>query len=312
MSLRSFHHSDFPADRLRDERTETISVCVPAREEAATIAGVVGPLVALRERGVVDQVVVVDASSADGTASIAAALGAETFDEATLLPEFGPVVGKGDAMWRALSVLAGDLVCFVDGDTEEFHERFACGVLGPLVCEPRAQFVKGFFRRPFRDAGGGIAPTGGGRVTELTARPLLHDRRIPRSRANIDHIAIARSGVWVVDAKRYKGKVAVSRPLFGKAKLTIAGRDKSTLMDGLAKQVGLVSSVVAEMAPSVPVHGALCFVDADLPMVGTLSFNGYPLLYPKALAKRMRADGPLDAEQLRAVAAGLARGFPPA
>ena len=89
------------------------------------------------------------------------------------MPEFGPVVGKGDAMWRSLSVLTGDLVCFVDGDTEEFHERFACGLLGPLVCDPRVQFVKGFFRRPFRDAGGGVAPTGGGRVTELTARPLL-------------------------------------------------------------------------------------------------------------------------------------------
>jgi glucosyl-3-phosphoglycerate synthase len=172
VSLRSFHHSDFPADRLRLERTETISVCVPAREEAATIAGVLEPLLSLRERGVIDQVVVVDASSSDGTAAIAAAAGAEVFDEAALVPEFGPVVGKGDAMWRALSVLTGDLVCFVDGDTEEFHERFACGVLGPLVCDPRVHFVKGFFRRPFRDSGG-TAPTGGGRVTELTARPLL-------------------------------------------------------------------------------------------------------------------------------------------
>jgi glucosyl-3-phosphoglycerate synthase len=172
VSLRSFHHSDFPADRLRAERTESISVCVPAREEATTIAGVVEPLLSLRERGVIDQVVVVDASSADGTAEIAAAAGAEVFDEAALVPEFGPVIGKGDAMWRSLSVLTGDVVCFVDGDTEEFHERFACGVLGPLVCDPRVQFVKGFFRRPFRDAGG-TAPTGGGRVTELTARPLL-------------------------------------------------------------------------------------------------------------------------------------------
>ena len=171
--MRSFHHSDFPADRLRAQRTDTISVCVPAREEAATIAGVVEPLLALRSRGVIDQVVVVDASSADGPAAIAAAAGAEVYDEGSLQPEFGPVVGKGDAMWRSLAVLTGDLVCFVDGDTEEFHERFACGVLGPLVCEPGVQFVKGFFRRPFRGAGGDVAPTGGGRVTELTARPLL-------------------------------------------------------------------------------------------------------------------------------------------
>lgn len=170
--MRSHHHSEFPADRLRAEREESISVCIPAREEAGTIAGVVAPLVALREAGVVDQVVVVDASSADGTAAIAAALGADVFDEHALMPEFGPAIGKGDAMWRALTVLTGDLVCFVDADTEDFHERFACGVLGPLVCEPGVQFVKGFFRRPFKSATG-VVPTGGGRVTELTARPLL-------------------------------------------------------------------------------------------------------------------------------------------
>jgi glucosyl-3-phosphoglycerate synthase len=172
MSVRSFHHSQFPADRLRAEREDTISVCVPAREEAASIAGVVGPLVALRDAGVVDQVVVVDADSIDGTGAIAAELGAEVHRESDLMADFGPVVGKGDAMWRALGVLTGDLVCFVDGDTEEFDERFACGVLGPLVCEPGVQFVKGYFRRPFR-YGDSVAPTGGGRVTELTARPLL-------------------------------------------------------------------------------------------------------------------------------------------
>ncbi|MEA2220721.1 MAG: glucosyl-3-phosphoglycerate synthase [Solirubrobacteraceae bacterium] len=172
MALRSFHHSEFPADRLRAEREESISVCVPAREEAATIAGVLEPLLALRDAGVIDQVVVADADSADGTGAIAARMGAEVHSQAALLPATGPLLGKGDAMWRALSVLTGDLVCFLDGDTEEFDERFACGVLGPLVCEPGVQFVKGFFRRPFKDADG-IAPTGGGRVTELTARPLL-------------------------------------------------------------------------------------------------------------------------------------------
>ena len=103
-------------------------MCVPAREEAATILGIVEPLLALRERGVIDQVVVVDASSADGTGAIAAAAGAEVYDQGSLQPDFGPVVGKGDAMWRALTVLTGDLVCFVDGNTEQFHERFACGL----------------------------------------------------------------------------------------------------------------------------------------------------------------------------------------
>ena len=104
--MRSFHHAEFPADRLRAARVESVSVCVPAREEAATIAGVVGPLIALREAGVVDQVLVLDDDSRDGTGAIAAALGAEVVRPAALLPAFGPVLGKGDAMWRALSAVS--------------------------------------------------------------------------------------------------------------------------------------------------------------------------------------------------------------
>jgi glucosyl-3-phosphoglycerate synthase len=173
VTRRTFHHAEFPADRLRAERAASISVCVPAREEAATIAGVVRPLVALREAGVVDEVLVLDDDSRDGTGAIAAALGADVVRPAALLPEFGPVLGKGDAMWRALSVATGELVCFVDADSEDFGAHFACGLLGPLVCEPGVQFVKGFYRRPFKANGGPAEPTGGGRVTELTARPLL-------------------------------------------------------------------------------------------------------------------------------------------
>lgn len=172
-TLRSFHHAEFPADRLRAQREESISVCVPARDEAATIAAVVAPLLALRAAGVVDQVVVVDSDSCDGTGAIAAELGADVLNPSALLPEFGPVQGKGDAMWRALSAVSGDLVCFVDADSEDFGAHFACGLLGPLVCEPGVQFVKGFYRRPFKSNGGAPEPTGGGRVTELTARPLL-------------------------------------------------------------------------------------------------------------------------------------------
>jgi glucosyl-3-phosphoglycerate synthase len=173
LSVRSFHHAEFPAERLRAVREETISVCVPAREEAATIAGVVAPLVALREAGVIDEVVVLDDDSLDGTGAIAAALGADVARPAALLPEFGPVLGKGDAMWRALSVLRGDLLCFVDADSEDFGAHFVCGLLGPLACVPGVQFVKGFYRRPFKNGGTAVLPTGGGRVTELTARPLL-------------------------------------------------------------------------------------------------------------------------------------------
>jgi hypothetical protein len=139
---------------------------------------------------------------------------------------------------------------------------------------------------------------------------MLHDRRIPGTRANIDHLVIAPSGVWVVDAKRYKGKVAVAKPLFGEAKLTIAGRDRSRLIDGLDWQVGRVRAVLAELHLESPVHGALCFLEADLPFVGNLTFRGYPLLYCKRLAKRMNAAGPLTPEQVHTFAYALANRLP--
>jgi glucosyl-3-phosphoglycerate synthase len=142
------------------------TVVIPARGEAATI----GPIVEACAR-VADHVVVVDAASADGTGEIAAAAGAEVHQEAELLPRFGPVLGKGDAMWRALSVVRSDVVVYVDADTEEFGEHFVTGLLAPIEAGD-AQFVKGFYRRPFK-LGAESAPEGGGRVTELTARPLL-------------------------------------------------------------------------------------------------------------------------------------------
>jgi glucosyl-3-phosphoglycerate synthase len=171
--VRAFHHSEFPADRLAAERVVSVSVCLPTREESATVGGIVEALVDLRERGAVDQVLVVDAGSSDGTAAIAARGGAEVHDQSALLPQFGPVLGKGDAMWRALSVATGDVVCFLDADSEDFGPHFACGVLGPLLCHDGVEFVKAFYRRPFK-LGRTAAPEGGGRVTELTARPLLN------------------------------------------------------------------------------------------------------------------------------------------
>lgn len=169
---RSHHHSEFPRERLRAERGGSVSVIVPAKECAATIGPVTGALCALEAAGVVDQVLVVDAASADGTAEIAARHGAEVVQEGALLPQFGPVLGKGDAMWRALSAATGDIVAYVDGDTSGFSERFACGIVGPLVCEPGVAFVKAAYRRPFA-VDGVVVPDGGGRVSQLCARPLL-------------------------------------------------------------------------------------------------------------------------------------------
>ena len=138
-----------------------------------TIGPILDSLMRLRDDGAVDQVVVVDAASGDGTAQIAERAGAEVHQEADLMPGFGPVRGKGDAMWRALSVLEGDIVVYLDSDSEAFGPHFACGLAGPLVGDPDVHFVKAFYRRPFR-LGDAVMPDGGGRVTELTARPLLN------------------------------------------------------------------------------------------------------------------------------------------
>jgi glucosyl-3-phosphoglycerate synthase len=168
----TFDHAQFTAERLAAQHDRTVSVCLPARNEAPTIGPILEALGQLRAQGIVDQIVVVD-NSTDGTAQIARDLGAEVHDQEALWPEHGPVLGKGDAMWRSLRVLRGEIVCFLDADSEQFGAHFVRGLVGPLLCEPRISFVKGFYRRPFR-IGDTTFPDGGGRVTELTARPLLN------------------------------------------------------------------------------------------------------------------------------------------
>jgi glucosyl-3-phosphoglycerate synthase len=169
--IRPFHHAQFPVELLRERKHEPVTVVLPTREVADTIGPIVERLLELD--GVVDQVLVVDAASQDRTAEIAAALGADVRQEGELLPEFGQVLGKGDAMWRSLAAAEGELIVYLDSDTRDFAPHFATGMLGPLICEERVRFVKGHFRRPYVDEDGEVRAVDGGRVTELTARPLL-------------------------------------------------------------------------------------------------------------------------------------------
>ena len=171
MPARTFHHSAFTAERVAQERAERglgVSVCLPARQCADTVGEIVVALQRLRVLGAIDRIVVVDASSTDGTAQAAERAGAEVWQEAELLPSFGAVQGKGDAMWRALSRLDSELVCFIDADSEGFSAHFVTGLLGPLVCEQGVSFVKAFYKRPLGDS-----DEGGGRVNHLAARPAL-------------------------------------------------------------------------------------------------------------------------------------------
>jgi glucosyl-3-phosphoglycerate synthase len=175
---RNFVASDFTIDAIK-RRTSQVSVCIPTLNEAATIGPIVSCLAQLREAGALDELVVVDGDSTDGTAEIAAAAGATVHAQASLLPSFGPILGKGDAMWRALSVLSGDLVCFFDGDLNHFNREYFLGLLGPLIAVPDVLFVKATFDRPF--AGSDVGDEAG-RVTQAAARPLL-DMFYPELRA---------------------------------------------------------------------------------------------------------------------------------
>jgi hypothetical protein len=146
---------------------------------------------------------------------------------------------------------------------------------------------------------------------------VLHDRRMPGSQANIDHLAVAPSGVFVIDAKRYKGKIEVRRPFFGDPQLVIRGRSRPKLVEGLQRQVDAVRSALASAETEVPVHGSFCFINpkgqasgSGIPLVRTLSINGFSLYYPKRLAKRLNQPGKLGGDEARALVEILAQRFP--
>lgn len=172
---RTYASDQFAVPELAERRAAsgtTVSVVLPARNEVDTVRGVVKAVSSLA--GIlVDELVVVDGGSTDGTAQAAAAAGARVHDDSGLLPQYGPAEGKGDALWRSLSVTSGDIVVFIDADIRNPHPRFLWGLLGPLLTEPGVQYVKGFYDRPLT-SGDVVDRAGGGRVTELLARPLLN------------------------------------------------------------------------------------------------------------------------------------------
>src|SRR3954465_12992038 len=165
------------AELLRAKRRggHRVSVVLPARNEAATL----GPLVAgLAERWVrhtrlVDELLVMDSDSTDDTAQVARAAGADVVATADVLPAHGTRPGKGEALWKSLAATTGDLVVFLDADLLGDVVHFVPGLLAPLLADPQTAYVKGCYTRPLEIAGE-EQPAGGGRVTELTARPLLN------------------------------------------------------------------------------------------------------------------------------------------
>jgi glucosyl-3-phosphoglycerate synthase len=167
---RLFHHADATLSDLRDAKAgRTVSVCLPARNEAATVGHIVDVIRRrlMQDVDLVDEVVVIDDHSSDDTGAVAAAAGARVIQAASVLDEYGEGHGKGEVLWKSVFVCEGDLIVWCDADIRQFDERFVAGVVTPLVLDPEVAFSKGWYRRHEHD---GI---GGGRVTELVARPLL-------------------------------------------------------------------------------------------------------------------------------------------
>jgi glucosyl-3-phosphoglycerate synthase len=152
-----------------------VSVVLPARDEEATVGGLVADLREhwMRRLPLVDELLVVDSDSTDGTAAVARAAGADVVATADVLPAYGSRPGKGEALWKSLAATTGDLIVFLDSDLIGDVTHYVPGLLGPLLADPQVLYVKGCYTRPL-EAGGSVEAAGGGRVTELTARPLLN------------------------------------------------------------------------------------------------------------------------------------------
>ena len=173
---RNTHHWDdwSLADLLAAKGPTTVSLVVPARNEAATVGDVV---TWVREAlvdtvALLDEIVVIDSDSTDDTYDVASDAGAVVHRSAEIRPDLGSVPGKGEAMWKSLFVTTGDVLVFMDADLVDWDTHFVPGLLGPLLTRPEVALVKGFYERPMV-RGDDVSAYEGGRVTELVARPLI-------------------------------------------------------------------------------------------------------------------------------------------
>lgn len=175
----TFHRREFDdinkLVELKQKRGCTISLGLPALNEAETVGKIIGTFKeSLQDEApLLDEIVLIDSGSTDDTVRIAQDIGIPVYVHQQILPGYGSYRGKGEALWKSLYVLNGDIIVWIDTDIKNIHAGFVSGILGPLLKEPAIQYVKGFYRRPLK-VEGKIYAEGGGRVTELTARPFLN------------------------------------------------------------------------------------------------------------------------------------------
>lgn len=169
--------AEWPVDALMLAKgTTTVSVVLPARDEERTVGDIVTVIRRdLVERTpLVDEIVVVDSNSTDETAERAREAGARVVAQNEVLPHLPALTGKGEALWKGLAASGGDIVVFVDADLRSFGAHYISGLVGPLLADADTHFVKATYERPYIGADGAVQRGGGGRVTELVARPLIN------------------------------------------------------------------------------------------------------------------------------------------
>ena len=160
---------------LKQQQGVTVSLALPALNEEGTVGKVITTAKReLMERvPLLDEIVLIDSNSTDKTREVAGKMGIPVYVHQEILPQYGARTGKGEALWKSLYVTRGDIILWIDTDIVNIHPRFLYGILGPLLLRPDIVFVKGYYRRPIT-LNGKTESSGGGRVTELTARPLLN------------------------------------------------------------------------------------------------------------------------------------------
>jgi glucosyl-3-phosphoglycerate synthase len=175
----TFHANEF-ADlkyllALKQKQNLTISLALPALNEEETVGRVIRTIknVLMLRVPLLDEIVLIDSNSTDRTRQIAEKIGVPVHIHQNMLPQHGVRKGKGEALWKSLYCTSGDIIIWIDTDIVNIHPRFVYGLIGPLLLRPEIDFIKGFYRRPLK-VGNKMQAGSGGRVTELTARPLLN------------------------------------------------------------------------------------------------------------------------------------------
>ena len=255
--------------RRKRELGLTVSAVLPCRNVADTVGGIVDVIHEVNERSgenaLVDQILAVDADSADGTAEVAASRGAEVYSEKELMSNHGGAHGKGDAMWRSLSVARGDLVMYIDADTRDFKPQLVYGILGPILEVPEVRFVKAAYRRPFKSHEA-IEQDGGGRVTELTTKPLFN-LFYPELTGFVQPLA---------------GEFVADRELFSSIPFLTGYAVETGIMIDVLKKVGLDAMAQVDLGARQNRHQPL----------RDLSRMSYSVL--RAVARRLRQEGRLN------------------